>query len=56
MAKLGITGVPFYIVNNKYGISGAQAPETFVKAFQEIQMETIVATDGDACDVDGKNC
>lgn len=55
LGKLGITGVPFYIINNKYGVSGAQASETFVKAFQEIQAENVNAT-GEACDVDGKNC
>lgn len=31
--KLGISSVPFYIINNKYGISGAQATETFIEAF-----------------------
>ncbi|RAW00162.1 DsbA family oxidoreductase [Pseudochryseolinea flava] len=56
LSKLGITGVPFYIINNKYGVSGAQASETFVKAFQEIHAESEVAITGDACDVDGKNC
>ncbi|MBA4056571.1 MAG: hypothetical protein C0490_17785, partial [Marivirga sp.] len=34
--KLGINAVPFYIINKQYGISGAQATETFIKAFQEI--------------------
>lgn len=29
---LGIQGVPFYIVNNKYGISGAQPIDVFRKA------------------------
>lgn len=32
----GISGVPFYIVNHKYGISGAQSPENFVRAFRDI--------------------
>ena len=32
----GISGVPFYIINSKYGVSGAQAPEFFVRTFQEI--------------------
>lgn len=32
----GISGVPFYIINNKYGISGAQLPENFVAAFRDI--------------------
>jgi predicted DsbA family dithiol-disulfide isomerase len=39
LSKLGISGVPFYIINNKYGISGAQSSETFIKAFQEIGQE-----------------
>ena len=53
MYKLGISGVPFYIINNKYGVSGAQASETFIKAFQEIGSEVV---GGEACDVDAKNC
>ncbi len=32
----GISGVPFYIINSKYGVSGAQAPEFFARTFQEI--------------------
>jgi predicted DsbA family dithiol-disulfide isomerase len=27
----GISGVPFYIINNKYGVSGAQPTDTFVE-------------------------
>ena len=34
--KLGINAVPFYIINNRYGISGAQATATFIKTFEEI--------------------
>jgi len=56
LGKLGISGVPFYIINNKYGVSGAQPTETFVQAFREIEKETATATTGDACDVDGENC
>ncbi len=41
LSKLGISGVPFYIINNKHGISGAQSSETFVKAFQEIGKEKV---------------
>lgn len=36
LQALGISGVPFYIINNQYGISGAQSSETFVKALAEI--------------------
>lgn len=32
----GITSVPTIIVNNKYAISGAQPPETFKQALEEI--------------------
>ena len=34
-AKLGITGVPFFVINEKVGISGAQPVEVFVQALQE---------------------
>ena len=32
----GISGVPFFVIDGKYGISGAQNPETFVGAFNQI--------------------
>ena len=35
MQQLGITGVPFYIIQNKYGLSGAQPAATFVEAIEE---------------------
>lgn len=31
----GINGVPFYVIEGKYGISGAQAPENFLAALEE---------------------
>ncbi|KAJ2835139.1 hypothetical protein GGI24_000008 [Coemansia furcata] len=34
--RLGITGVPFYIINDRYGISGAETPETFIEAFEKV--------------------
>ena len=41
--KSGLTGVPFFVFNHKYGISGAHPPENFLKAleisFSEWQME-----------------
>jgi len=30
--QYGISGVPFYVIDGKYGVSGAQAPETFAEA------------------------
>ncbi len=53
--ELGITGVPFFIVNNKYGISGAQPTETFIKAFEDIAVAQ-TSPSGEACDVDGTDC
>ena len=55
LKKLGISGVPFYIIDNKYGISGAQPAEAFIKAFNEITTSSQPATD-EACDVEKKNC
>jgi predicted DsbA family dithiol-disulfide isomerase len=37
---LGVSGVPFFIVNGKYGISGAQPPEILVDAFDQIAAES----------------
>ena len=34
--RLGVTGVPFYVINDRYGISGAQAPETFLDVLQRV--------------------
>lgn len=33
---LNVTGVPFYLINEKYGISGAQQPEMFASAFEQV--------------------
>ena len=35
--KMGITGVPFYIFNEKILLSGAQRPEAILKAIEEAQ-------------------
>ena len=32
--RLGANGVPFFVIDRKYGISGAQAPETFLHALR----------------------
>jgi predicted DsbA family dithiol-disulfide isomerase len=37
--ELGIQGVPFFVIDAKYGISGAQNPATFVRALSEISRE-----------------
>ncbi len=35
-ARLGVEGVPFYVIDGKYGLSGAQPVDVFVKALQKI--------------------
>jgi len=51
--KRGVSGVPFYIINDQYGISGAQPTETFVQALTQIGSEVEAAN---ACDVETKEC
>jgi len=35
-AAQGVSGVPFFIINGRYGLSGAQPADTFVAAFEQI--------------------
>ncbi len=51
----GISGVPYYIINNQYGISGAQATEVFVQALTQIGNQPVIAQDN-ACAVDDPMC
>jgi predicted DsbA family dithiol-disulfide isomerase len=34
-ASLGANGVPFFVIDRKYGLSGAQPIETFSKVLQQ---------------------
>jgi predicted DsbA family dithiol-disulfide isomerase len=47
--SLGVSGVPFFVVNGKVALSGAQPPDLFRQAFGQVG-ETAVA--GEACEVD----
>lgn len=53
-SQRGISGVPFYIINNKYGVSGAQPTEAFMQIFTEVGGE--VSPNGETCDVENKEC
>lgn len=63
--QLGVRGVPFFVLDRKFGISGAQPKEAFVetikKAWEDfVQRNPILqfsesSQDGNSCDVDG-NC
>jgi len=62
-SRLGVRGVPFFVFDRKYGISGAQPIEAFKQTLQQsfdewtkenatsIQM----TASGEACSMDG-NC
>ncbi|HZG57177.1 DsbA family oxidoreductase [Paenibacillus sp.] len=61
-AALGIRGVPFFVIDRKYGISGAQPTATFVGALREAWDESRPSLSmvgdagggaGDACAADG---
>jgi predicted DsbA family dithiol-disulfide isomerase len=40
-ARLGIQGVPFYVLDRRYGVSGAQPPEAFVEALERAYGEAV---------------
>jgi predicted DsbA family dithiol-disulfide isomerase len=56
-AALGISGVPFFVVDRRYGVSGAQAPETLLevlrRAWSDANPLLLVSTGQDACGPDG---
>lgn len=37
--KVGVRGVPFFVLNRKYGISGAQSEEYFTKVLEQLWSE-----------------
>ena len=64
-ANLGVTGVPFFVFNRRYGVSGAQPVQLFLDNMQmayddwkksaTLKLKTAEGVDGSVCDVDG-NC
>ncbi|MDQ0057971.1 DsbA family oxidoreductase [Paenibacillus harenae] len=49
-STLGIRGVPYYVFDRKYAVSGAQAPETFLSTLKKAWDEkhpTLIQVDGD---------
>jgi predicted DsbA family dithiol-disulfide isomerase len=61
---LGVKGVPFFVLDRKFGVSGAQPDEVFDQTLEKAWNEftktnptlEIAEGDGEACEVDGKNC
>jgi len=61
--NIGVRGVPFFVFDRKYAISGAQPPQAFAKtlakSFTEWKAQNpevkLEITEGQSCDIDG-NC
>ena len=59
--NVGVQGVPFFVFDNKYAVSGAQHVETFVKTLEKVWEEgdfkptvTLLETnDGSSCGING---
>lgn len=58
--NLGISGVPFFVIDNTYGVSGAQPvsvfKESLEKAWEKHQENIEVITTDASCDLDGRCC
>lgn len=60
--SLGISGVPFFVIDEKYGISGAQPTELFQQALEQAWSEShpliqvSSASAGDVGSCEGDNC
>ncbi|MCP2291073.1 putative dithiol-disulfide isomerase, DsbA family [Nocardia amikacinitolerans] len=56
-ARLGATGVPFFVFDDKYGVSGAQPPAVFAEALERAWADSEPALqivgDAEACGPDG---
>ena len=57
--SIGVSGVPFFVFNDKYAVSGAQSPETFLqvleKSWQEFEeaKKNLTVIEGQSCSTDG---
>lgn len=43
--RLGIRGVPYFVIDRNYGISGAQPVEVFVAAMEKVRPDRFIAAD-----------
>ncbi|WP_026021339.1 DsbA family oxidoreductase [Paenibacillus senegalensis] len=56
-SRFGATGVPFYVINRKYAVSGAQPSEVFLQALKKVweeenpatKLESLSSEPGDVC-------
>ena len=58
---IGVRGVPFFVFNDRYAVSGAQSPDVFLQALQQswlsFEQDRIIelAENGGACSP-GEHC
>lgn len=60
--EIGVTGVPYFVIDRKYAVSGAQPPQAFLetleKAFAEWRKlnpeSKFQVIEGQSCTIDGK--
>lgn len=61
--QIGVRGVPFFVIDRKYAVSGAQPSELFLQALQTARTEwekahppvAVMEAGGPSCDING-NC
>ncbi|MFW3739897.1 DsbA family oxidoreductase, partial [Klebsiella pneumoniae] len=54
--SIGVSGVPLFLLNEKYAISGAQSADNFLNALKQVWEEKaaeLAKTDGQTCGADG---
>ncbi len=44
--RLGVQGVPFFVINGEVAISGAQEPKAFLDAFDRVSADFPVGDEG----------
>ena len=44
--RVGVQGVPFFIINHRYAVSGAQDPEVLLDAMLKSESDAPAANDG----------
>ncbi|MEO6681450.1 MAG: DsbA family oxidoreductase [Ginsengibacter sp.] len=56
--SIGVSGVPFFVFDNKYAVSGAQSPETFLQTLNQVWQEAekekpVILSNGSTCTTAG---
>ena len=56
--QIGVTGVPFFVFDRKYAVSGAQPPEITLNklntAFNNWQQNSLTIVEGQSCNINAK--